>query len=601
MLKGYMGKILFVDLSNGDIVEEMPDEQLFRDFLGGYGVGAKVLFSRQKPGVDPLSSDNILGFVTGLLTGTPTPLGCRYVVVAKSPLTGTWGDANSGGDFGPYIKFSGYDAIFFTGVSKKPVYLSLHEGKAELRDASSIWGKDTYQTEDMIKAELGKETRVACIGQSGEAQSLISCIINNKGRAAARSGLGAVMGSKKLKAIAAYGTLQVPIADVDEVNRLRKKYLATLGNSKFADRLKTNGTFSGLADAARGGEAPIKNWGGIGIIDFPEAEAVDADVVLALRERGYACWHCPIGCGGHMKEGKEYTYMSGTHKPEYETAAAFGHMCLNANVESIIMANDICNRYGLDTISTGAAIAFAIECYENGLISDKDTDGIELKWGNHQAIVTMTQKIADRDGFGTVLADGVKLAAERIGKGSDKYAIHIGGQELPYHDPKNSSRFAVSYKIDATPARHTQAGADSGSGKDQKERNTFCQAYNSAGMCMWGNVIFGADAISEFMSAVTGYPYSVSALLEAGERISNMRQAFNIREGLNPTEREVPDRVLGIPPQQKGPVAGVTVDLNPRVKDYLKAMDWDQETAKPTKKKLQELGLEEVSTVLWPE
>lgn len=600
MLKGYMSKILFIDLSSQRIKEEVPDEPLYRDFLGGYGVGARVLFSRQKPGVDPLGPDNTLGFVTGLLTGTPALLGCRYVVVAKSPLTGTWGDSNCGGDFGPYLKFSGYDAIFFTGVSEKPVYLYLRDGQAELRDGSHLWGKDAFQTEDILKAELGNDTRIACIGQAGEALSLISCIIHHKGRAAGRSGLGAVMGSKKLKAVAVSGNIQVPVADRDKLNRLRREYLPKLRAGGNIAVFQTYGTIANTAKLAHGGQSPVKNWGGIGIKDFPNADTIGGESTLKLQEKKGACWHCPVGCGGYMKAGTEYKYASGTPKPEYETACAFGTMCLNNNLESIIMANNICDRYGLDTISAGVTIAFAIECYENGWITKEETGGIELKWGNHQAIVAMTEKLARREGFGAILADGTRVAAERIGKGADKYAIHIGGQEVPMWDPKGVTCFATPYMIDATPGRHTQSGSDSSEGEEQKAANTFGQAYSAAGVCLFGQSL-GATALSEFLTAVTGYPYNADIILEIGERISNIRQAFNIREGLNPLERKVPNRVLGRPPQREGPLAGITVDLDMRLSNYLKAMDWDPEMAKPSKQKLQQLGLDDVSAALWPE
>jgi len=598
MLKGYMHRMLFIDLSTGVISYESADGEVCRDFLGGYGMGARILFTRQKPGVNPLGPDNMLGFITGPFTGTSVPGGSRYVVVSKSPLTGGWGDANSGGDFGPYLKFSGYDAAFFTGISKKPVYLYIREGQAELRDASHIWGKDTYQTEETLQNELGKEVRIACIGPAGENLSLISCIINNKGRAAGRSGLGAVMGSKKLKAVVVYGKEQVPVADKEKIDVLRKECLPKLRTNKLADKLRTYGTFGGTMSSLALRGVPTKNWGGIGSRDFPKAEAYEPELI-EYQENRYGCWHCPIACGGHMKVGVEYPYAAGTHKPEYETAAAFGTMCLNPNLESLIMVNDICNRYGLDTISAGATVAFAVECYENGIISEEDTDGIELKWGNHQAVVAVTEKLAKREGIGAFLADGTKEAAERIGKNSKQYAMHIGGQEVPYHDPKTEPQFAVSYKIDATPARHTQAGVDSGVGQEQKDRNIFCQAYNSAGLCMWFNVLFGKEVISEFMSAVTGHPYDVALMLEVGERVSNIRQAFNIREGLNSLEREVPGRVVGTPQQSEGPAAGKTVDLDTWVTEYLKAMDWDLDTGKPSRQKLEQLGMDDVAAALY--
>ena len=316
-----------------------------------------------------------------------------------------------------------------------------------------------------------------------------------------------------------------------------------------------------------------------------------------------------------MKAGTEYQYEAGAHKPEYETLCMFGTNCLNDNLESIIKANDICNRYGLDTISAGATIAFAIECYENGIITKADTDGIEMTWGNHKAIVAMTEKLAKREGFGAVLADGVKVAAEKTGKGTEQYAIHIQGQEVPAHDPKLGYHFATTYRLDPTPARHTQGGEGfvapglvefdatsfSGRGEAHKRGSNFFQIVNSAGMCMFMYMTLpAAKAVAEFISAVTGWDVTMDELIKTGERIQNLRHAFNLREGLNPLQFKVPDRLLGKPPQKEGPLAGVTVDEDTMAKEYLTAMDWDLKTAKPSKKKLQELGLDDVAKDLWP-
>jgi len=321
-----------------------------------------------------------------------------------------------------------------------------------------------------------------------------------------------------------------------------------------------------------------------------------------------------------MKAGTgEYKYEPGTRRPEYETIAMYGTNCLNNNIESIIKAGDICDRYGLDTISAGETIAFAIECFENGLITKKDTDGIEMTWGNHKAIVAMTEKLARRQGFGAVLADGVKVAAEKIGKGAQKYAIHIQGQELPAHDPKHAFHYTTSYRLDPTPGRHfvgselSDAPAHpsgllprfdhksfAGRGEARKIGSNFHQAVVCTGVCLFVYWAFpSVDPIAEFMRAVTGWDVTNDELLKTGERISNLRQAFNIREGLNPLKFRVPDRVLGIPPKKEGPLAGVTIDEDTMIKEYLTAMDWDLKTAKPSKKKLLELGLEDVAKVLW--
>jgi aldehyde:ferredoxin oxidoreductase len=408
------------------------------------------------------------------------------------------------------------------------------------------------------------------------------------------------MGSKNLKAIAVYGTKEVPLADDTKVKAVKKEQQATLMASKFVERLAKGGGTSGFTTGMTGqGEAPIKNWAGT-VGDMPDASTLSAEKILELREKKYACWRCPIACGGIMKAGSEYNYPAGAHKPEYETEAAFGSLCLNNNLESLVMAGHICNIYGLDTISAGGTIAFAIECYENGIITKEDTGGIELTWGNHKAIVDMTEKMAKREGFGDILADGVKVAAEKIGKGSEQYAMHIGGEEPAMHDPKNSPRFASGYAIDAAPGRHTQGGANEIEGAQQKAKNTYCQAYNATGVCMWAAGMMGEHTVAEMLSAVTGVDYSVEKLLEAGERISNIRQAFNVREGINPMERKFPGRVFGQPPLAEGPTAGKSVDVKPRAVEYFKAMDWDVDTGKPSKEKLIQMGMEDVAAELWP-
>jgi len=605
MLQGYMGKLLFVNLSTGEVTEEEPDESLYRDFIGGYGLGARILYDRQKGGVDPLGPDNIFGLITGPLTGTPANTGARYVAVCKSPLTGGWGDANSGGIFGPALKFAGYDAVFVSGIADKPVYIFIDNGKAEIRDASHLWGKDAYETEDMLREEHGKGTEMVCIGPSGEKLSLISCIITEKGAAAGRSGVGAVMGSKRLKAVAAKGDMEVPIADVDRANKIRREHVQSMreprpdGGQSFLERFHTYGTTGMTARSAHSGDTPVKNWEGVGIVDFPDVKGLEGDEAIANLDKRFACWHCPIGCQAGLKEGTgEYRYPAGTRRPEYETQASFGTMCLNENTESIAMANHICNSYGLDTISAGCVVAFAIECYENGLITKADTDGIELTWGNHQAIVDMTWKIAKREGFGDILADGVKIAAEKIGKGSEEYAVHIGGQELGMHDPKlpggmGSGVPAARFQLDATPGRHTAGFGPAG---------FRGHVVNAAGVCVFG--FFGRgtgpDYLQEFMAAVTGEERSIDELLKAGERIANIRHVFNLREGIDPLEIYVHPRIIGDPPQKEGPLAGIRADIEAQNYWALGALDWDRVTTKPSKKKLEELGLDDIAEELWP-
>jgi aldehyde:ferredoxin oxidoreductase len=612
MTGGYMGKMLFVDLAQARVWEEVLEESLCRNFLGGYGLGARVLFTRQKAGVDPLGQDSILGFVTGPLTGTPALFGSRYAVVGKSPLTGTWGDANSGGDFGPYLKFSGYDAVFFLGISPSPVYLLIDVGKAQLRDAGELWGKDTGETESALQAKHGGDTHVSCIGPSGEQVSLISCIINNRGRAAGRSGLGAVMGSKKLKAIAVKGDRAVPVAHEPELKEARTKYLGQLGGmvSVFRDF----GTSGGLSALVEIGDSPIKNWKG-SPVDFSNSSAISDKSIIDLQERKFGCWRCPVSCGGLMKAGTgQYRYPSEVHKPEYETLAAFGSMCLNDNLESIIQAAEICNSSGLDTISAGSTIAFAIECYENGIIDNRDTEGIELKWGNHQAIVEMTRKLARREGFGRVLADGTRMAAGRIKRGAEELAVHIHGQEVAMHDPRRYMHFAISY-LDSTPARHTQGNyatkpvsgleypafdrhSTAGRGGANKMGSDLTHLVNSAGMCLLGMGFMPASAVTDFINLATGWDLGMDDLLKIGERVANMRQAFNAREGVNINDYKFPGRTIGNPALETGPTAGKTVDLETLRKDFLAARGWDVVTGRPGTEKLIELGLDDVADAL---
>jgi len=350
--------------------------------------------------------------------------------------------------------------------------------------------------------------------------------------------------------------------------------------------------------------------------------ALSHENVMARQERKFACWRCPVACGGVMKAGTEYEYPAGVHKPEHETCAAFGIMCLNDNLESIVKANDICNQYGLDTISTGATIAFAIECYENGLITKKDTDGIELTWGNHRAIVAMTDKLAKREGFGDVLADGVKVAAEKIGKGADKYAIHAHGQELPMHDPSFGPSFGCSYQSAPTPGRHTQVGLSmseedavqpglevshldkytyTGKGQIEAMLRNNNQLLNASCMCLFGGGLFlPLGNVPAFLRAVTGWELTPEELTATAERILAIRQAFTLREGLTPKDFKMRGHPIGDPPDKEGPLANITVDIDTLCAEYYKAMDWDAETGKPSKKKLLELGLDDVAADLWP-
>jgi len=604
-----MGKLLFIDLANGLINEEPYPDDIGRDFIGGYGLGVRILYDRMKTCVDPLGPDNMLGFVGGPLTGTPALTSGRYTVVGKSPLTGTWGDSSSGGDFGPYMKFAGYDGIFITGISPSPVYLYLNDGNAELKDAIDLWGKDSQYTDDVLRERYGKrDTRVACVGPAGERLVKFACIMNDKGRAAGRSGLGAVMGSKNLKAIAATGTLSVPVSNLAAATRLRKKWSRRMNES--AELFYEYGT-AGLTDsAAETGDGPIKNWSG-SFVDFPEVTDIDGDHVNSEQARRYGCWRCTISCGGRMKPTAGRAEDS--HKPEYETLNMAGSNILNSDLESIIQFNDLCNAEGMDTISAGAAVAFAVECYQNEILDHRYV-GMDLNWRNGEAVVELAGKIARREGIGDILAEGVQVAAERIGSGSEEFAVHSGGQELPAHDPKFVPALAVTYRMDATPGRHTQGGAgwimgsnfmdDSrenkytadGFGELQSRATSMVHLVNASGICLFGYTGYDIEFIQEFMTEITGHSYTLDELVAVGERIGTLRHLFNLREGMNPLDLHMNPRAIGDPPQSEGPNAGITIDAEALTADYLRAMEWDSSTTRPSDEKLKQLGLFELVT-----
>jgi len=622
MLGGYMGKILSVDLSRGAVSEESLPEDILRDFVGGAGLGARIIFSRQKAGVDPLGPDNIFAVATGPFVGAPIPGATRYQVMAKSPLTGGWGDANAGGEFATCLKGAGCDAIFFTGISEKPVYLLIDEGKAELRDASHLWGKDTFDTEDMLQSELGQQTSIICVGPAGEKLSLISSVMNNKGRAAARSGLGAVMGSKRLKAVAVRGNMKAPAADEANLKQLRRKLLAKMNNPKRNSMVRMYrkwGNVGLMHTFVNSGASPYKNYGG-SIADFPDLDKkIGADKIVAYRTKREACPGCPVGCSGRLKAGTgEYQWEAGALQPEFETMA-LGIKCLVGDVEAIIKASDIANRYGLDHCGLASAIAFAMECYENGLIDSHDTGGIELNWGNARAMVAMTEMIAERKGLGDTLADGVKVAAEKIGKGAEKYAIHVGGQDINVSDPRLANGLALGYMIDATPARHTVGSSFysegfipveglgvraswmheyQGKGEDNRRLNGFQNVLNAAGLCLFMPYTgpMDGEALLECFKLVCGWDFTMDDIFNTGDRIATIRMAFNLREGINPvTDFKLPSRV--VPPVLKGSGWPET-DINTMLSDYLKAMDWDQKTFQPSRKRLEQLGLEDVAEAL---
>jgi aldehyde:ferredoxin oxidoreductase len=646
MAGGYTGKYGIVNLSNGTTEVVEPG---YQKYLSGYGLGAAVIMQRQKPGLDPLSPESYLGFCSGLLSGSGALFSGRFMVVGKSPLTGGWGDANCGGYLSREIKRTGYDAIFFTGAAAKPVWVRIDNENIEINDATALWGQDIVDTEAGIKEASGdQKAQVACIGESGEKRSLIAGIATDNGRMAARSGLGAVMGSKNLKAVAFRGTHEIPVARPDEVKEINQKFLAEYKKSKLPDRLtvrfmhfisqmiaKTGiavpaqsslvreiyrkyGTPGLTVYSAMVGDMPIKNWDGVGIEDYSVKSAAknSDESVIKYQKRKYACQSCPLACGGiiDIKKGR-YQGTSG-HKPEYETLGAFGGLLLHDDLDAIIELNEMCNRAGIDTISTGAAVAFATECFENGLIDESTTGGLNLGWGKSEEIIRLTELIIRREGLGDILADGVKRAAEKIGNDSDQFAMHAGGQELPMHDSRFDPGFAIAYQCEPTPGRHSISSymytdlygvkkifprakqmIKQARGKTSKKirgytaGSYYVQLVNCAGMCFFG-AITSTMPMVEWLNAVTGWDLSADDYLTTGERILSLRKAFNMREGISPADHKLSDRALGKTLLTQGPLKGVRVDMDALMKEFYDTVGWDLTTGGPSPQKLKMLGID---------
>ncbi|KKN54069.1 hypothetical protein LCGC14_0596090 [marine sediment metagenome] len=615
---GYKGKVLWVDLTEGTFKEEFLPDEIYRQYLGGYGLAAKLIYDNMLPRVNPLGYDAILGFFPGLLTGTVAPLSGRYMIAGKSPLTGTWGDANSGGYYGPEIKKCGYDGILIKGKADSPKYITIIDGEKQIVDASDVWGLDAIETEKLLKEKHAK-SQVACIGQASEKISLISGIVNDKGRIAARSGLGALMGSKKLKALVLKGNEKIVLHDKETLLKHTKDYNEKISATKggITNLFKTYGTTLGNVFSGSSGDMPIKNWGGNSNEDFPteRLNKISFGEIDKYKQKAYGCFSCPIRCGAIMKIPE--LNIEETHRPEYETCAAFGPLLLNDDLISIFELNEICNRAGLDTISAGGTVAFAIECFENGLINKDDTDGLDLTWGNSEDIIKLVKKMVNREGIGDTLADGCKKASEFIGKGSEKYAVTAHGQELGMHDSKFARSLGLAYAYDPTPGKHTNAYIDmAGVGvlsknelidgfvlpknikKDGDDRaegqkliTSLAQFSNSLGLCMF-TTMFQKYPMLELINAATGWDMSIAELIKNGLRIQTLRQAFTIREGAILADDELPGRASGNPPFESGPHKDITIEYKKEYKGFCEKMGWNPDNGYPLKDTLIDLNLE---------
>jgi aldehyde:ferredoxin oxidoreductase len=623
---GYNGKILRVDLTTGAMKTEEPGEIVYRTYLGGGGLASYYLLRELKPGIDPLSADNILIFASNVISGAPIAGMTRFTVAAKSPLTGAYGEAEAGGFWGPELKFAGFDAVIITGKSENPAYLWINDGKAEIRSAEKIWGLETGPAQEMIREELReKRARVALIGPGGENLVRYACVVNDLKHVNGRTGMGAVMGSKNLKAVAVRGTKKMEIHDPEKLREMSKnltELIAQHGPNKVLHKMGTSNLIVPLNNQ---GILPTHNFR-TGF--FAGAEKISGEQMVATILKGEkSCYACSVRCKREVEVSAGPYATSETHKyggPEYETLGALGSLLCIDDLEAISKGNELCNRYTLDTISTGVAIGFAMECYEKGLLTRADTEGIEFTFGNPDAMVKGIEWIAlRRPGLGDLLADGVKIAAAKLGRGSEKFALHIKGQELPLHDPRGKIGVGLSFAISPTGADHVRAPHDTPfqtpgpmMGRiaplgllepvparelgPHKARNfTYLHfvwsLYESLGVCnfvagpVWALTL---PKLVEVVQAVTGWETSLWELMKVGERSVTMARVFNLREGFGRKDDTLPDRLFE--PLESGTLQGLGIDrreFDDLLTLYYEAMGWDPGDGVPTRGKLAELNL----------
>jgi len=620
MQGAFNGKFLRVDLTEGTIrVEEVP-EITRRMYLGGSALAAYLLLRELKPGIDPLGPENILVFATGLLNGSPIAGTPRFTAAAKSPLTGGYGEGEAGGWWGPELKFAGFDGIIVTGQSPRPVYLWIADGKAELRDASHLWGKLAGEVQDNLKEQTDRRARILQCGPAGERGVLLANIVNELKHFNGRTGLGAVMGSKRLRAIAVRGHDKVEPKDPDGMSRalqwFREHY------DREADMVHRFGTPRNVVGMSADGILPTRNFRE-GSFEYAKEISGQHMAETILADRG-TCYACAIAC----KRDVDVPEMGVTHKyggPEYETIAAGGSLCGIGDLKAIARFHETCGEYVLDTISAGVTIAFAMECFENGILSTKDTDGIELRFGNAEALLKMTEKMAKRDGFGNVLADGVKRAAERIGNGAERFAMHVKGLEVPMHEPRGKQAVALSYATAPVGADHMRAPHDPvyegfhPSGAHALEPLGLCEplprlelsprkvrAYyyaqhwwnlnSSLGVCDLAVVPINAQTVTHMVNAtraLTGWDTSLWELFKVAERGAALARVFNCREGFTAKDDRLPKRLHEA--FTGGPLKEVRIDPETfarALRLYHQMEGWDPETGWPTFAKLAELGIE---------
>ncbi|MBI2866220.1 MAG: aldehyde ferredoxin oxidoreductase family protein [Chloroflexi bacterium] len=608
-MHGYMGKLLWVDLTRGKIEDVPLDPGLARDYVGGVGLGTRLVYDNVASGEDPLGPGNHLIFTAGPLTGTPFPTSSRYEVCTKSPQTGIWLDAGSSGRWGTELKRTGYDAIVVHGASPRPLYLLVTEDRAELRDGTDLWGQDAVAVQRYLRRQLGEPAlKVAAIGPAGENRVLITSIVNDEGRAAGRGGAGAVMGSKGLKAIALRGRRQVPLAHPAPFRQRVREVLAALGRSPTSHALARWGTPANIDAAWVARDVPVQNWRRSA---WKEGQAKISSQKYAdlVAQRYGACLNCPIKCSRWVRLEREGLRIYGPG-PEYQTLATFGPLLLNDNLEVVLVANDLCNRYGLDTLSAGSAIAFAMEAFERGIITPGEADGLDLTWGNPETILGLLHQMGQRRGLGELLGQGVKRAAAALGKGSEEFALHVKGMEPPMHDPRAFFAMAVNYATGPrgpdhmrgyalahetgiwTKGKPTSRFSDEGKGEGVRLAQDRSTLINCLILCIFGSQSLALEEVAEVLTAATGIPYTGDEVLRVGERTINLQRAFNVRCGVSGVDDTLPPRLLKAAQDSADP--NRAPDLARQLQDYYQVRGWTPQ-GMLTRQKLVELGLAAVA------
>ncbi len=609
----YAGQLLRLDLSDGAHRIERTQDEDVRRYLLGSGLAAKIYLEEMNPDVGPLEPDNPLLAFNGVLTGTFSPTGCRSSWCGRSPLTGIWNEANMGGHWGAELRFAGLDGLIVTGKADEPVYLWIQEDDVEIRPAGHLWGLDHFEVFDKLREETDQKAQVACIGPAGENLVRMAGVMQGgqeHARTAGRGGMGALMGSKNLKAIVVRGKDRPKYPDMNVFRDFVKNINGYIKENSVG--MSQLGTAGGVMATELTGDLPLKNWT---LGSWKEqAEGISGQrMAETIFERHTFCFACPIGCGKTAKidEGP-YAGVYG-HWPEYETLAGFGGNCQCDDVEAIARMNDLCNRYGLDTISTSAAIAFALEAYEKGLISTEDTGGLELTWGDPEAIIGAIHAIARREGIGALLADGVRGGAQQLGPEAESFAIHVKGMEVPYHDPRAFVSMAANYATAVRGACHLEALSywmgyglrfegwydpddydphdSEGKGQVAVDFQNYMAIYNPLGICKFiakGKV--GPGHVADLVNAALGWNWTADDVLATGERLVNLKRLINLKLGVTGADDTLPRRFL-TEPRPSGGAEGVLPDLDLMLDEYYQARGWTADGV-PTEERLASLRLE---------